>query len=302
MVQGVSVNPIRAAGGILWRSTAGSKGDSIEVAVIHRPRYDDWSIPKGKLNSGEIEIEGAVREVLEETGYRPIIVSPLGEVTYLKEGRPKFVRYWSMRAEGGVFTPGREVDELKWLPVDEAEALVTTERDRELLQRFAMTPTKLRTILLLRHASAGSRSDWSGTDAERPLDEVGVVQADELIRLLTRWDVREIYSSPIARCRASVEPLAAAVGLSVQDQPLISEETFPSRRKRALDWIRASAHDDAASVLCSQGGVIPEVLTALATQDGLELPTARSCKKGSLWALTFDGDRLQTAEYFPPLA
>ena len=84
---------------MLWRTVAGTKGDSVEVAIIHRPRYDDWSIPKGKLNVSEIEIEGGVREVTEETGYRPTIVSPLGEVSYLKEGRPKVVRYWSMRAE-----------------------------------------------------------------------------------------------------------------------------------------------------------------------------------------------------------
>lgn len=299
MVQSPSAKLIRAAGGILWRAAAGSNGESVEVAIIHRPRYDDWSLPKGKLNAGEIEIEGAVREVLEETGYRATIVSPLGEVRYMKEERPKVVRYWSMRADGGVFTPGREVDELRWLSVDDASEQVTNERDRDLLQRFASLPAKLSTVLLLRHASAGSRTDWQGIDDERPLDEVGVLQADELIRLLTRWDVREIYSSPIERCTATVGPTAAAVGLSVQMQPMLSEDVFPSRRKRALDWIRGSAHDEAASVLCTQGGVIPEVLNVLSTQDEVDLPS-QSFKKGSLWALTFAENRLHAAEYFPP--
>jgi 8-oxo-dGTP diphosphatase len=281
---------------------AGTKGDSVEVAVIHRPRYDDWSIPKGKLNVGEIEVEGAVREVLEETGYRPTIVCPLGESAYLKEGRPKLVRYWSMRAEGGIFTPSREVDELRWLSVGDARELVTTQRDKDVLERFAALPSELRTVLLVRHATAGSRSDWSGADADRPLDDLGELQAEEFIRLLTRWDVREIHAAPIRRCRATVEPLAAAVGLSIGDQPLLGEQDFPVHRKKAIDWIRRAGHQDTATVLCSQGGVIPDVLTTLAARDKLDLPAPRACKKGSLWSLTFGGDRLHAAEYFPPLA
>ena len=302
MAQGVNGNKIRAAGGVLWRTVAGTKGDSIEVAVIHRPRYDDWSIPKGKLNAGEIELEGAIREVLEETGFRPTIVSPLGTVEYLKDGRPKVVRYWSMRAGGGVFTPGREVDELRWLQTDEAISLVSTDRDRDLLQRFSETPSPLRTVLLVRHGLAGSRSDWTREDSERPLDDVGHEQADGLVWLLTCWDVREIHSAPVARCTETVEPLAAAVGLPVQTHPFLSEEGFPRHRSDAVAWIRGIAHEETAAVLCSQGGVIPEVLTRIAEEDGCELPEPRSCKKGSLWALTFAGETLHAAEYFPPLA
>lgn len=302
MAQDVTGKIIRAAGGVLWRPVAGSNGNSVEVAVIHRPRYDDWSIPKGKLNAGEIEIEGAVREVGEETGYRATIVNPLGEITYIKDGRPKVVRYWAMRAEGGVFIPGREVDELRWLPVDEALGLVSVERDRDLLRRFMDAPPGLRTVLLVRHGSAGSRSDWEGADADRPLDDTGTDQAEALIWLLTRWDVREIHTAPIARCLQTVEPLASAVGLSVQEQPLLTEQEFPAHREEAVAWVRQAAHEDTASVLCSQGGVIPELITRLAAEDGCELPEPRQCKKGSLWSLTFAGDRLHAAEYFPPLA
>ena len=113
---------IRAAGGVVWRQAAGNNGDSqVEVAIIHRPRYDDWSMPKGKLNPGEIELEGAVREIAEETGYRVTVGPPLGDVSYLKEGRPKIVRYWAMRAEGGIFTPGRGTTLCAWAHSDQAE-------------------------------------------------------------------------------------------------------------------------------------------------------------------------------------
>ncbi|HUF54804.1 MAG TPA: NUDIX hydrolase [Dehalococcoidia bacterium] len=293
---------IRAAGGVLWRAVAGSNGNSVEVAIIHRPRYDDWSIPKGKLNAGEIEIEGAVREVTEETGFRATIVSPLGEVTYIKEDRPKVVRYWAMRAKGGVFTPGREVDELRWLPIDEAISLVTMDRDRDLLRRFLAAPPALRTVLLVRHGSAGSRSYWEEPDANRPLDDKGRDQADALIWLLTRWDVREIFCAPVERCVQTVEPLASAVGLAIQEQPLLAEEIFPGKRAEAIKWVRQAAHEDTASVLCSQGGVIPEILTRLASEDGVELPQPRPCKKGSMWSVTLAADRVYAAEYFAPLA
>ena len=208
--------PVRAAGGVLWRKSAGGNGkDAVEVAVIHRPRYDDWSLPKGKLNPGEIEIEGAVREIAEETGYRVTVGRPLGEARYQKDGRPKVVRYWAMRAEGGLFIPSREVDELRWLPVAEAEELLTRARDRELLETFISTPPATAAVLLVRHASAGNRARSVKNDDERPLDDIGWQQAEALVWLLTRFDVREIISAPITRCMQTVEPLSKAVGLSI---------------------------------------------------------------------------------------
>jgi 8-oxo-dGTP diphosphatase len=302
VVSGVeSPDTILAAGGVLWRPAAG-RPDEIEIAIIHRPRYDDWSIPKGKLNPGEIAIEGAVREVNEETGYRATIVRPLGHVDYLKDGRPKIVRYWSMRAEGGVFTPGREVDELRWVDVDQALELLTAPRDLDLLTRFTEGPATTRTVLLVRHATAGSRSGWAGPDTERPLDAGGRHQSDALIWLLTRWDVREVFSAPPLRCVQTVEPLASAVGLAVQLTPLFSEDDYYGREREALEFVRRLGTAGRAVVLCSQGGVIPDFLRRLAMDDGSNLPDPLPARKGSVWSLTFDADHLYDAEYFPPLA
>lgn len=302
VVTGVdSPDTILAAGGVLWRPAAGST-DEVEIAIIHRPRYDDWSIPKGKLNPGEIAIEGAVREVNEETGYRATIVRPLGHVEYLKDGRPKIVRYWSMRAEGGVFIPGREVDELRWVSPSQAMELLTLPRDRELLARFTEGPATTRTVLLVRHGTAGSRSGWSGPDSERPLDSGGRRQADALIWLLTRWDVREVYSAPPLRCKQTVEPLASSVGLTVQETPVFSEDDYYGRERQALNFVRGLGTAGAAAVLCSQGGVIPDFLRRLSQDDGCDLPDPLPARKGSVWSLTFDGERLFDAEYFPPLS
>jgi 8-oxo-dGTP diphosphatase len=293
---------IRAAGGVVWRQAAGANGDNqVEVAIIHRPRYDDWSMPKGKLNPGEIELEGAVREIAEETGYRVTVGAPLGEVSYLKEGRPKVVRYWAMRAEGGLFTPSREVDELRWLPVSDAMQLLSQPRDLDLLKTFAETPVATKAVLLVRHGMAGSRSDWKGDDNERPLDDAGRQQAEALVWLLTRFDVREIVSAPLARCTQTVAPIAVAVGLSVREDPLLAEETYPGRERQALDLIRSVGTPNTGTVLCSQGGVIPDILRRLGDKDKRAFPDPLTAKKGSVWSLTFAEERLYRAEYFPPL-
>ena len=103
---------IEAAGGVLWRHTAGDTGDAgtagVEIALVHRPKYDDWSLPKGKLVAAEHPVIGALREILEETGFGGRPGRRLGETRYLKDGVPKRVRYWSVEATGGQFMPGDE--------------------------------------------------------------------------------------------------------------------------------------------------------------------------------------------------
>jgi 8-oxo-dGTP diphosphatase len=123
---------VRAAGGILVRSAAGG---GLELAVVHRPRYDDWSLPKGKLQPGETFEEAAVREVAEETGFRCRIDGEAGTVRYRdRRGRPKLVRYFLMRPLDGAFGPGDEVDELRWLDPAEAVRTLSYPHDRGLVE------------------------------------------------------------------------------------------------------------------------------------------------------------------------
>jgi 8-oxo-dGTP diphosphatase len=290
---------IRAAGGVVWRTSPDGNGP--EVAVIHRPRYDDWSLPKGKLGAGEPEVEGAVREVLEETGYHVRVGRPLGETRYEKVvgvvRRPKVVRWWAMRAVSGGFSPTREVDELRWVPLAAAELLLTRDTDRELLHRFARGPAPTRTVLVVRHARAGSRSAWTGDDRERPLDDCGQAQADELIRLLAQFDVGQVWSADNARCIDTVSPFADAVGLDVAEVPVLSEAGYPGREDEALALLRAT--DERDTVIVSQGEVIPDLLARLAAANHVDLPDPLVAAKGSAWALTMLGEALVAAEYFP---
>jgi 8-oxo-dGTP pyrophosphatase MutT (NUDIX family) len=146
-VAGRSLNPeeappvVRAAGGVVWRRT----GSGLEVLLIHRPRYDDWSLPKGKADPDEDDVDTAAREVREETGLEGVLGPELARIRYNdRNGRPKVVRYWSMTvAEPAptAFSPNGEVDELAWLPLAEATARLSYPRDRTVLDALVASLT-----------------------------------------------------------------------------------------------------------------------------------------------------------------
>ena len=290
---GVIGPAIRAAGGVVWRRVTGPDGtEGVEVAIIHRPRYDDWSLPKGKLASGESDLEGAVREVLEETGFHVRVGRPLGETRYTKRSmagaRPKVVRWWAMQAEEGAFSPTREVDDLHWLSLADASERVSRDQDREVLERFARGSQPTRTVLLVRHALAGNAMEWSGDDRERPLDACGVAQADELVRILSRFEVGRIVSADLRRCVDTVGPLAEALGVEVENEPLLSEVGYPGREAEAERLVRSLGDAEHDAVACSHGGVVPDLVTRLAVADGYPIELPVRAPKGSTWAVTID--------------
>jgi 8-oxo-(d)GTP phosphatase len=271
---------VEAAGGVLWRAVDHPPG--VEVALVHRPKYDDWSIPKGKLDPGEHYLLAAVREVREETGFDAVPGRPLGELRYLKDAALKRVRYWAMEAGGGRFTPTAEVDQLMWLPPREAQLHLEADRDRPVLERFARDPRPTRPLVLVRHGSAGDRTAWSGEDRARPLDDVGHAQADVLARILELYRVKRVASADVLRCMDTLAPFASAQGLSIETEPLFSETGFETHPDRAVDRLLELAADPTPIAVCSQGGVIDELAVQACERLGLRLSERPHVRKGGL--------------------
>jgi 8-oxo-dGTP diphosphatase len=281
---------VEAAGGVLWRR-AGSGADDVEVALVHRPKYDDWSLPKGKLTRGEHPLAGALRELAEETGCPAVPGRPLGELNYVVAGgQPKRVRYWACQALDGRFRPGTEVDEVAWLGIREAAARLSPSHDRPILQRFAADLRETRALVVMRHASAGDRNEWPGDDRDRPLDERGRVQAVALAPLLTAYGVQRAVAAAVLRCRATLEPTADAARLTVEEEPAVTADVFITDPDGGVAAALELARGPAAA-LCSQREVIADLVSGLAAALGEPVPAAAvgDPDKGGLVVLHLTG-------------
>ncbi|WP_245670656.1 NUDIX hydrolase [Nocardia flavorosea] len=289
---------IHAAGTVLWRHAPDS-GGRMEIAVIRRPKYDDWSLPKGKLDPGETPVLAAVRETEEETGLRPRLGRYLGKVTYPIPGhrRLKRVDYWAAEVTGGAFTANNEVDELTWCPLETVMSALSYPMDRQIVRAFTRLPADTRTALVVRHAKAGRRDRFRGPDEQRPLETAGYQQALALVPNLLAFGAAEIYSAEPLRCVQTVTPLAEDLGVEVAVDPLLGDIGYAADTEKAREHIRSLALSArAVPVLCSQGDTVPDLVRWWAERDGMRLSPART-RKGSVWVLSFAGDRLVAADH-----
>jgi len=292
--------PVLAAGAVLWQPDPDS-GDT-RVAVVHRPRYDDWSLPKGKLDPGETEPVAAVREIFEETGQRAHLGPRLGPVSYPIPGGTKLVHYWSARGHGGDFVPGDEVDQLLWLPIAEASKRLTYRADRKILTRFAKIPAHTQSVLIVRHGAAGRKARYKGDDRNRPLDRKGRAQAESLVPQLLAFGASDVYAADRIRCSQTVEPLARAIDVPITLEPSLTEEAYAADPKAARRRILEIAALGGTPVICTQGKVIPYVIDWWCARDGVQPDRSRN-RKGSTWILSLADDRLIAADHLAsPLA
>ncbi|MFI6325453.1 NUDIX domain-containing protein [Nonomuraea sp. NPDC050556] len=264
----------RAAGAVVWR------GD--EVAVVHRPRYDDWTFPKGKVKPGEHLIAAALREVGEETGMETVFGRALPPIHYLKNGRLKRVDYWAAEALTHEFTPSEEVDELRWLPIAEARALLTYEWDAGLLHALTAAPLNTTPLVLVRHGSAGTRHGWKGDDDRRPLDTDGRAQARVVAQVLPAYRPASLLSSPSLRCVQTLEPYSSDVRL----EPLLSEHGQDGTKTPKL--VRELT---GPAAVCSHGKVLPGLITELSG-------TRVHLRKGAFAVLHRAGDKVVCVERY----
>jgi 8-oxo-dGTP diphosphatase len=255
---------------------------------VHRPRYDDWTFPKGKAEDGESDEENAEREVHEETGFLCERGPEVATIDYLDRlGRPKSVRYWLMYPAGGGFVPNTEVDELRWVGPRQAMGLLTYEHDRHVLTAALSFD---RPVYLVRHAKAGHRDAWVEDEVLRPLTKKGRAQAEGLVAMFHGREVDHVVSSPHVRCVQTVRPLAIDRSVPVEEHDVLAEG---ASTEDALALVRARG---GAVVACSHGDVVPAIVLALA-ELGVEVADPPAWKKGSVWKLDRDGGLFTSASY-----
>ena len=267
----VNISEIMAAGAVLYQVVE----NEIEIGLIHRPRYDDWSFPKGKIEFGESFLAAARREVLEETGYAAKFGPLIAEIQYLAEGVPKRVKYWAAQAisEAKPITDLQEVDEFEWHTLKSAKAKLTHEEDRKALKMFKEISPDLdqnSTLILLRHAKALKRVEWIGDDGDRPLDNRGQIQSEKFKSIYEAYGIDEIFSSDAYRCLETVRPIGRDLGITVGIASDISEYQYSRDKEKPLKFakkfLKASKESETPKtvLLCSHNPVLPKILKELA--------------------------------------
>ncbi|RWR21378.1 NUDIX hydrolase [Agrococcus lahaulensis] len=269
--------PVLAAGAVLWRRVDGE----VLVLLVERTQHRDHSLPKGKIDPGETLPECAAREMEEETGLAIVLGAPLGHSEYrLPDGRDKVVYYWQASVDeeavaASAFAPNDEILELEWLPIADAKARCTYQHDVAIIERFEQRLERghERTfpIVALRHAKAASPFSWEGADASRTLTERGERQSRSIAPGIAAFGPERIVTSDAARCRQTVEPLAALTGLEPRATADISQESPVDPRDALARRIGKAVRKRRGTVLCSHAPIIPEIVTAVVhATDALE--------------------------------
>lgn len=259
---------VLAGGAVCWRERDGA----LQVLLVHRPRYNDWSWPKGKADKGETLPECAVREVREETGYSITLGLPLPVAKYkVGKGAKKHVAYWAAEitadAEPAPESP-KEIDEARWVPVDAARTMLSRYDDREQLdvaeKAWAKGNLRVWPLIIVRHGKAFPRSRWHKTEHKRPLLATGARQAESLTTMLAAWAPSKIYSSPWKRCIATITPYADSIGKSVKQKDELSEKAHSDAPVKVAALLSKIIEKGKPTAVCTHRPVLPTVLAALA--------------------------------------
>jgi 8-oxo-dGTP diphosphatase len=250
---------VRAAGAVVTRRRG-------EVLLVHRPKYDDWSFPKGKLDRGEHVVTAAVREVAEETGLDIRLGPALSSQRYRQSnGRWKTVEYWTGRALGSDdvsgYRPNDEIDAVEWVEWSAAMRRLSYPYDRDTLAEARPLRRKTRALVVLRHGKARSREAWKKDDRQRPLLQTGLAQAQHLVPLLAAFDVTSAHTSSSLRCVQTVTPYVDATGWPVKLYDELSEEDATA--DGVVDVVDALLDAGESTVLCTHRPVLPTVFDAL---------------------------------------
>jgi 8-oxo-dGTP diphosphatase len=257
---------VRAAGAVVTRKG----GSAREVLLVHRPKYDDWSFPKGKLDPGEHQVTAAVREVAEETGLDVRLGPALTPQRYrMSNGRWKHVDYWTATVLGSDdvsrYRPNEEIDAVEWVPWKAAPSRLSYPHDRDTLAEARPLRRRTQALVVLRHGKARARGSWTKDDRLRPLVKVGELQAERLVPLLAAFDVTAAHTSPSVRCVQTVRPYVDTTGWPITHHDDLTEEHASA--EGVVEIVDALLRGSESVVLCTHRPVLPTVIDALGVPD-----------------------------------
>lgn len=292
---------VRTAGVVIWKR----KKSGLRVAIVHRPQYDDWSWPKGKLNRGEDPAAAAEREAYEETGLRVRLGLPLPQSNYRvvknDQSMSKRVDYWAATVVGGSGKLHHEVDKVKWVKPEKAWKRLTYQRDRDQLAAVVAADKAdtldVWTFLVVRHALAVNRKDWKGgPDMLRPLSTVGKRRSEKLIPILTAYGPDQVLSSTSTRCHDTVAPFAQRAFIPLRTKRGLSEEGYEAAPDKVSKHVRMTFERGRTIAFCTHGPVLEAVLDQLKIRSDdplvkrtLHRLTATNMDKGEVLACTVVG-------------
>jgi len=286
-----TANLVQAAGCVVWRVRDGR----LQVQLIHRPRYEDWSWPKGKVDPGELLPTTAVREVAEETGKPVVLGIPLPGLQYLtQDGTVKRVHYWAARratAADPCLTArhpvsrasGDEIDGKEWVSAKKAFDRLTRKADRAPLDALVVRHREglldTRAVVVLRHAHAVPRAAWHGEEELRPLTPAGHGEAHALVPVLAAFGVERLLTSDWRRCVESVEPYCRTLGIDPTLVPDLSETRYDESPDRLAVVMREALASPSSTALCTHRPLLPAAQRFLAEHATADVAEALSHRK-----------------------
>jgi len=273
---------ILAAGAVIWRK----EKKELQIALVHRPRYDDWSLPKGKQDGAESLIACAFREVIEETNLKVAFGPYIGDIEYFVPDSLKKVHYWSARLadDSPEFHANEEVDLLEWHSLEAAIEKVTQDSDREIIERFVSVPFDSYPLIMLRHAKALAREEWQGEDEDRPLEQLGQQQARRMLSLYQVYGLTQIHTSDAVRCHDTVEQMAHALNIPLTITNKVSEYTWKKSKEKAIEYAKELIKENEPVILCSHNPVLPRMMEKLTKKIDFDYPDNK-LQPGEAWIL-----------------